>query len=411
MPGVRRLLIAGFVVLSLAVPAFAGSAAPVDVVIVDGPLDARRVEFVIGAIEDSSAGLVVLQMDVRVVLTDEVDDLIALLADPPRPVAVWVGPAPAVVRGAAVEILMAAGVRGAAPGTVIGPAAPRVAGGPPPSAAPLTDGAGIVVDAPITDLVDLVEPSIGQFVVGLDGMAVTVDGIPVTLHTAVADIDDAGNPVTRPAGQVRFVQEGIVDRVLHAMTTPEAALFFLLIGLAFAAFEFYAAGPGVAAGVAAVSLLLAGYGMAVMPIWWPAVAVVVVGIGLYVVEFQRNDLGWMSILGTGLLLLGGLRFVDGGPHFRASWWLVSLIVAGTALFFAFALTTVVRARFSTQTIGRDHLLGRRGVAVGAIAPEGEVEVEGARWRARSTRQSGITAGDAVVVVRIDGIVLEVDPVA
>jgi membrane-bound ClpP family serine protease len=69
----------------------------------------------------------------------------------------------------------------------------------------------------------------------------------------------------------------------------------------------------------------------------------------------------------------------------------------------------VRARFSTQTIGRDHLVGVVGVAVGPIAPDGEVEVDGARWRARSTRQSGITAGDSVRIVEVDGIVLKVDP--
>jgi len=38
-----------------------------------------------------------------------------------------------------------------------------------------------------------------------------------------------------------------------------------------------------------------------------------------------------------------------------------------------------------------------------------VEVGGTRWRARATRRSGIGPGDEVVVVRIDGVVLEVDP--
>jgi membrane-bound ClpP family serine protease len=82
---------------------------------------------------------------------------------------------------------------------------------------------------------------------------------------------------------------------------------------------------------------------------------------------------------------------------------------GTALWFGFALTTVVRARFSTQTIGRDHLIGRSGIADTAIAPEGTVTLDGARWRARSTRGSGIAAGDPVIVKAVEGVVLEVDP--
>ena len=41
---------------------------------------------------------------------------------------------------------------------------------------------------------------------------------------------------------------------------------------------------------------------------------------------------------------------------------------------AVALTTVVRARFSTQTIGREGLIGREGVATVDFGPDGEVAV-------------------------------------
>jgi membrane-bound serine protease (ClpP class) len=90
---------------------------------------------------------------------------------------------------------------------------------------------------------------------------------------------------------------------------------------------------------------------------------------------------------------------------------VLIIVLGAALWFGFALTTIVRSRFSTQTIGRDHLVGRTGTADTAISPEGTVLVDGAKWRARSTRVSGIEAGDEVQVVAVEGVVLEVDPVS
>ena len=78
--------------------------------------------------------------------------------------------------------------------------------------------------------------------------------------------------------------------------------------------------------------------------------------------------------------------------------------------FLFGMTTVVRARFSTPTIGRDHLIGRRGRAETAVRPEGVVVVDGARWRANSARVSGIEAGDEVVVAAVSGFVLDVDPV-
>jgi len=86
-------------------------------------------------------------------------------------------------------------------------------------------------------------------------------------------------------------------------------------------------------------------------------------------------------------------------------------VTGTALFYGVALTTITRSRFSTPTIGRSQLLGRVGVATTDLDPEGVVEVDGARWRARSHRAAGIVAGDAIEVLGVDGVTLEVGPFA
>jgi membrane-bound serine protease (ClpP class) len=384
----------------------------VDVVVVGGPMDHRTVAFVTAAITDTDADLVVLQLDIEAVVGGDIDALRDLIADPPVPVALWVGPQPATLQGAAVQLFAAAAIRGAAPGVTIGRASPPLAGGEPLAdrgdlPAAVVDDL-VVVAAPDGALVDVVAPSIGQFVVGLNGREVVVGGVTVVLDTARTEVVDGVERLV-PSTPVRFVSEGLIDRVLHVAIRPEAAFFFLLAGLALAVFEFYAAGPGLAAAVGAVSLLLAGYGLAVMPTWWPALPAVLAGVVLYVFDLQRNDLAWRSILGTALLLFAGFRLVDGAPQLVPVWWAVILIVIGTALFFGFALTTVVRARFSTDTIGRTHLIGRRGVAVGAISPDGEVEVDGVRWRARSTRRSGIGSGDAVVVARIDGVVLEVEP--
>jgi membrane-bound serine protease (ClpP class) len=407
-----RLLTASLI-LATAFPAAAGSSGSdrIDVVVVEGRLDERSVDFVMAAIEEAD-GIVVLRIDASAVLSESIDDLIDLVADPPVPVAVWVGPEPSVAHGAVVELLAAAQIRGAAPGTRIGWASPRVAGG-----LPLVPGEGLPADVidgritvtePIPGLIDRIEPSIGQFIVGLDGLEVTLGEQVIVLETAKSETVDGLETLT-PSGTVRFVEEGLVDRVLHAATAPEAAFFFLVAGLGLVALEFYSAGPGIAAAAAALMLLLGGYGVAVLPVSWPGVGATFAGIALLVVDVQRNDLSWRSLLGLGLLLFGGLRFTDGAPQVAPVWWVVVLVVVGAAVFFGLALTTTIRTRFSTQTIGREHLIGKAGVALGPIAPEGTVEIETARWRARSTRRSGIAEGDAVVVVGIEGVVLQVDP--
>lgn len=388
----------------------------IDVVVLNGPMDGRLLQFAIDAIEGSNASLVVLQVDVSAVLDGDATELLALVSDPPVPVAVWVGPAPGVAHGLAAVLPSVAGIAGAAPGSEIGWASPLFAGGGDDTERILAMAPGfpaeaiggtIEVTAPLPGLIDIVQPSIGQFIVALDGLTIRSGAGAVTLSTAYHDLVDGVDTVS-PSGNVRFVEPGLIDRVLRLGARPEPAFFFLVVGLTLAVFEFYSVGPGLAAAVSVLCLAVGGYGLAVLPIWWPAIAGLLAGLVLYIVEFQRNDLGWKSILGTLLIGVAGLRFVDAAPQMVPSWWMVLLVVAGTALFFGFAMTTVVRARFSTQTIGREHLVGRVGTAVGAIAPEGFVVVDGAEWPARSTRVSGIEGGDRVVIAAVDGVILTVD---
>jgi membrane-bound serine protease (ClpP class) len=78
-------------------------------------------------------------------------------------------------------------------------------------------------------------------------------------------------------------------------------------------------------------------------------------------------------------------------------------------FYLFAMTTIVRSRFGTPTIGREYLVGRTGVAESVLHPDGVVLIEGARWRARSHRAAGVEAGSPIEVLAVEGITLQVGP--
>jgi membrane-bound serine protease (ClpP class) len=55
------------------------------------------------------------------------------------------------------------------------------------------------------------------------------------------------------------------------------------------------------------------------------------------------------------------------------------------------------------------MIGEEGQAVTAVDPDGVVEVRGAPWRARTNRATPVAAGEAVRVVEVDGLLLEVEP--
>jgi membrane protein implicated in regulation of membrane protease activity len=59
------------------------------------------------------------------------------------------------------------------------------------------------------------------------------------------------------------------------------------------------------------------------------------------------------------------------------------------------------------SVGVDALVGKAGVAVSELWPDGQVKVGGEIWRARCA--GGCDAGTKVVVRSVDGLTLVVDP--
>ena len=182
------------------------------------------------------------------------------------------------------------------------------------------------------------------------------------------------------------------------------------MGLAFAAFEFYAAGRGLMAAVGAVSLLIAGYGLATLPVWWPAIFLVLIGLVLLVWGFSQNRVDLRAVAGSALLLVAGFFFTDTRPMYSPALWMVVLAVSVSVLFICYSLTTVGRGRFATSTVGREELLWRRCIAVSDLVPEGVVMIDCSRWRATADRGVVVVAGAGVEIVGVTGLVLEVDPI-
>jgi membrane-bound serine protease (ClpP class) len=394
--------------IALALGACAAEAGPtdepgIDVIDVSGPLDSSALEFMIEAVEEAaSAGqaLAVLQINSPAVLDqDLLDQLDRLVQEPPLPVAVWVGPAPATAYGGLANLVLEAPESAAAPGSLVGKPLPAIAGD---DSAPIDSESVPVED---TDLE--LQPSIRQYLQTLDGETMSTADGDVAVSTLQPFEQDGVEGVTLKT--VTFRKPPITTRFFRLAVTPEAAFFFLVVGLSMVTFEFYALGPGVAAGVAAISLWLASWGIVNLPIRPWALILAVGGWILLTMGYQRGGVVGLTILGAISLQIAGMFYVDGSGQIDPRWWLILLSVLAALFFFLLAMPTVQRSRLSTQTIGRDSLVGRRGTALTDFDPEGTVDVGGARWRATGHREAGITRGSEVVVSGVDGLFLEVEP--
>jgi membrane-bound serine protease (ClpP class) len=365
----------------------------VDVIEVDGLLDGVLVDFVNDAISESERGkaaALVLQVDSTggVAPAADLAALVRRVRNASVPVTVWVGGSGRPrAYDEAFAVVQAAAVVGVAPGARLGPESPGVKGS----------------DALRRRWADVNAPTLGDLLVELDGRKWskgTID-VPTTIVRR-----EGRPPQRRPLVDVRFAKPGLTARLLHGVSNPSLAYLLLVIGLLLLVFEFFTAGVGVAAGVAVLVLALAAFGLGELPTRLSAVLLIVVAVFGYSVDIQAGAPRTWTILGTVALAVGTVRLYDG---LSVPLWVMAVVVAGTVLAMVSGMPAMVRARFSTPTIGRESMIGDTGTALDEVAPEGRVEVRGAPWRARTNRATPIAAGAVIRVVGIDGLVLEVEP--
>lgn len=407
--------------------AFAGTEDdPIVVIEVGDPMDQRLIDYVVDTIRTEKAHFYILMIDSPGVSSGSIATLYQAVLEASAPVVSWIGPHRAVAFGGAAYLANHADIRSAAPGSRVGyldPVVQRGGGNAPPVRSgdgreALLGGVEILahrfttvtVDDPtVPGFVDRMDPALGQLILSLDGSVVHRGNETWELSTARIETVD-GEDFIVSTRTIKFIEPGLLDQFLRLGARPETAFLFLVLGLAFAVFEFYAAGRGLMASVAALALVLSGYGLATLPIWWPAIALTFSGIGILVWGFAQNRVDWRAILGTFLVLVAGFTFTTSRPAYPPRGWMVLLAAGASVILIWYSLTTVVRGRFATPTVGREELIGKRCLAVSLLDPEGVVLVDGARWRATADRGVQIMPGAAVAVVGVTGLVLEVDPV-
>ena len=110
-----------------------------------------------------------------------------------------------------------------------------------------------------------------------------------------------------PGVLLRFHELPVWDRLLHAVTTPEAALFLVLLGIFGLIFEIYNPGIGIAALLGAVLLGLGFYALTVLATNWIALLLIVAGIAALVYDLHVSGFGVAT--GLGLVSARGRRGV------------------------------------------------------------------------------------------------------
>jgi membrane-bound serine protease (ClpP class) len=160
--------------------------------------------------------------------------------------------------------------------------------------------------------------------------------------------------------------------------------------------------------VGVVFILLAAFALNLLPTRFAALVLIAGAFALFALEAKFVSHGVLTIGGITLLVIGGLLLVDAPiPEMRVRLVTALSVSIPLGIITAFLMSIAVRARRNKVVTGSEGLIGETGLAQTTLSPQGKVFVHGEIWDATSS--VSIPAGERVIVRKVDGLTLQVEP--
>jgi len=394
---------------------------------IDGSINPTTYDYLkhgIDNAEKADAEAVVIELNTPGGLLEATRSIVTEFLNAKVPIVVYVAPSGSRAASAGVFITLAAHVAVMAPGTNIGAAHPVSTQGEMDSvmSGKVTNDAAAFIrtisekrnrnvkwaeeavrkSVSITEtealkekIIDFIASSRKALLDSLDGRKVVVEQDTVTLATKNAVVEEH--------------EMNWQYKLLDVLSNPNIAYILFLIGIYGIFFELYNPGsifPGVAG---AIAIILALYSMQTLPINYAGLALIIVGIILFVLEIKITSYGLLTVGGVVALFFGSIMLfnTDGAIEtINVSLGIIIPSVVVTALFFVFAVGAGIRAQKKKVTTGESAMVGMDGVAFTKLDPVGQVRVQGEIWSAESV-EGKIEKSAKIVVTEINGLLLKV----
>ncbi len=418
------LLVCSLLVLLPALPA----RADVIKVVVDGPIHPIVEEYIGRALDQAArekAEAVLIEIRTPGGLVDSTRGIVTRILASPVPVIVYVSPTGSRSASAGFYILESADIAAMAPGTNTGAAHPVTLGGEKmdpimkeklenDSAAFMRSfvskrgrnlevaESGVRQSKSFTDqealqlkLIDYVVPTQDELLKQIDGKTIKrFDGSSTVLHVA--------------GRSVRVFPLTLKQQILGWLMDPNVTAILFAIGMLALYAEFNHPGAVVPGVIGLIFIVLAISVLNILPTSFAALGLMVSAFLLFALEVKFQTHGVLGIGGVVALFLGALLLVDGPiPELRVRWLTALAISLPLGMITIFLMSIALRARRNKVTTGQEGMIGEIGTARTSLLPNGKVFIHGALWDAVSP--SSISQGEQVVVIKANGLLLEVAP--
>ena len=250
-------------------------------------------------------------------------------------------------------------------------------------------------------LVDFIAPSLDDLLLQLAGRQTTT----------------AAGKVTLPAHlEAELLTPTLGESLFHTLTNPN--IVFILLGLGTQALlvAFWHPHNWPAWFIGAAALLLAAYGLSLLPVNWVGLAFMLLAFAMFALDVKATTHGALTAAGLAAFVFGALTLFNTPaalPQQRVSVPLVAGTGLAAAVVSTFFVTLALRAQkqpVKTGLASAHRLVGRRGVARTALQPgqRGAVQAGGELWTAVLAPGSPpVRAGETVEVVAVEGVHLRV----
>ena len=399
-------------------------------IVVNDTIQPISEEYIGRAIDDATRNhdeALLIELNTPGGLLDSTREIIEKILASPVPVIIYVTPSGSRAASAGFFILESADIAAMAPGTNTGAAHPVTLGGAKMDEVMKTkienDSAALMrsVVSKRGRNVEIAETTVRESKSFTDQEALKdhlVDYVASNEEDLFKQVQ--GKPIKRFNGQttslqlvgepVRQYDMTLKQHILAYMMDPNVAFILLAIGALALYAEFNHPGAVVPGTVGVVFILLAIFALNLLPTRFAAVVLILASFVLFALEAKFATHGVLAVGGITTMVLGGLLLVDAPiPEMRVHLLTALAISIPMGIITVFLMTLALRARRNKIVTGIQGLIGEVGIAQTALSPVGKVFVHGEIWNAVSS--APLAAGEAIVVRKVEGLELVVDPTA
>jgi membrane-bound serine protease (ClpP class) len=418
----RVIAVSFFLLISIS------SSAEVLKIVVNDTIQPITEEYIARAIADAQRGhdqALLIELNTPGGLLDSTRDIIHNIVTSPVPVIIYVSPAGSRAASAGFFILESADIAAMAPGTNTGAAHPVLMGGGKMDDVmkeKIENDAAAFMRSFVSKRgrnVDVAESTVRQSKSFTDEEALKQNLINyVAPNEADLFKQISAQPVKRFDGQmaalqlvnapVRIYDMTLKEHILDYIMDPNVAFILLAIGALALYVEFNHPGAVLPGVVGLIFILLAIFALNLLPVRFAAVVLIFVSFVLFALEAKFATHGTLAIGGIVTMTLGGLLLVDAPiPEMQVHLLTALAVSIPLGLITVFLMSIALKARANKVVTGGQGLVGEIGMAQSALSPSGKVFVHGEIWNA--TASGPVAAGQTVVVRKVDGLLLFVDP--